>query len=204
MFTASTLIMVTIVAAPSAFAIEGVVDGGGTVTEETVYEFGEAGPFAYAFDPVTGSLRIDLFAETTSEADLETPQECLPPEDSIDETAIETATTQPDGETELPEGCLVVDASGPNGQINHGTVVSSVVHALKEIRDQLDGPFGQYVREFARSDLGRSADGPSVEADPPAGADDKPKGRPDGRGNSEVGGPPEHSNAGGNGRGRNG
>ena len=68
----------------------------------------------------------------------------------------ETAATL-DGElapeVELPEGCHSIDVTGPNGQINHGTIMSAFVHSLKDI--EFDGPRGHAVRELAHSDLGK-------------------------------------------------
>ena len=53
----------------------------------------------------------------------------------------------------LPDGCFVVDITGPNGQINHGTIMSAFVRSLKGT--DFDGPRGQAVRELAHSDLGK-------------------------------------------------
>lgn len=52
-------------------------------------------------------------------------------------------------------GCqlTVTDVRGPNGQVNHGTVVSSFVHALKEAG--IEGGIGCYVRVIAQSDYGK-------------------------------------------------
>lgn len=49
--------------------------------------------------------------------------------------------------------CNTIDATGPNGQINHGTVVSSFVHALKN--SDYDGKLGELVREVAKSEFGK-------------------------------------------------
>jgi hypothetical protein len=57
-----------------------------------------------------------------------------------------------DAEAELPDACIVVDVLGPNGQVNHGTIVSSFVHSIKDL--EYDGPRGHLVREIARSGLG--------------------------------------------------
>ncbi len=51
------------------------------------------------------------------------------------------------------EGCMAISVEGPNGQVNHGTVVSSIVKALKEM--DLDGPLGQALKAYAKSGLGK-------------------------------------------------
>ena len=58
---------------------------------------------------------------------------------------------------ELPEGCSAVSIEGPAGQVNHGTFMSSLVHAIRATFDG-DSPFGHYVRSFARSGLGKGDD----------------------------------------------
>ncbi len=72
----------------------------------------------------------------------------------------------------LNDGCIPVDIEGPNGQVNHGTFVSSMVHELKEEYDKdTMGPFGQWVKEFAHDDkIGKGdlkvyADGDDVDGD---------------------------------------
>ncbi len=57
----------------------------------------------------------------------------------------------------LPEGCSALNVEGPNGQVNHGTFVSAFVHALKASFEG-DMPFGRYVRQFGKSDLGKGDD----------------------------------------------
>lgn len=49
--------------------------------------------------------------------------------------------------------CHTIDATGPNGQINHGSAVSAVVRALKAY--DLDVPRGHIVREIAKSTVGK-------------------------------------------------
>ena len=49
---------------------------------------------------------------------------------------------------QLPEGCTVYDGEGPNGQVNHGTIVSSVARNLSP--HDIDGPKGQIMREVAK------------------------------------------------------
>ncbi len=56
----------------------------------------------------------------------------------------------------LPE-CSVLNAEGPNGQVNHGSFVSALVHALKE-GFAGNTPFGRYVGQIAGSELGKGED----------------------------------------------
>lgn len=53
------------------------------------------------------------------------------------------------------DGCALTatDVRGPPGQVNHGTVVSSFVHALKE--QGIEGGIGCYVSAIARSNYGK-------------------------------------------------
>jgi hypothetical protein len=57
-----------------------------------------------------------------------------------------------DPDAELSVECVVVDVLGPNDQVNHGTIVSSFVHSIKDL--EYDGPRGHLVREIARSGVG--------------------------------------------------
>ena len=47
----------------------------------------------------------------------------------------------------LSEDCIPVDIEGPNGQVNHGTFVSNMVHDLKDGYSKDMGPFGQWVKQ---------------------------------------------------------
>lgn len=80
-----------------------------------------------------------------------------------------TITVGEDGTIEGgPEGCFAVDVQGPNGQVNHGTVVSGFVHDLKaQIAEGLDydGPLGWLIRDIARSDHGKDDDQVRAEGD---------------------------------------
>jgi hypothetical protein len=70
--------------------------------------------------------------------------------DDTDEGAKQDA----DGADDSSFECVLtaVDATGPNGQVNHGQVVSSVVHALKDMGYR---GIGCIVRVFAKSDYGK-------------------------------------------------
>lgn len=50
------------------------------------------------------------------------------------------------------DGCVAISVEGPNGQVNHGTVVSNLVKALKAM-DDLEGPLGQALKA-AKADIG--------------------------------------------------
>jgi hypothetical protein len=100
------------------------------------------------------------------------------------------------------DGCYAVDVTGPNGQVNHGSVVSAFVHSLKALRaDSLrsdsefayNGPKGQLVRDIAGSDLGKDAlavdDGEGIEVEAVDTEDD-----------ADQHGPPDHARANGHGK----
>jgi hypothetical protein len=84
-----------------------------------------------------------------------------------------------------PEGCLVFDGTGKDGKVNHGTVVSSVAKGLSP--HDLDVPKGWIMREVARSDHGKAAQGDGDDDEDDDGAD------------AEIGGP---GAPGGNGHGK--
>lgn len=77
-------------------------------------------------------------------------------------TALEDDAAEPDASVESigddDEGDMcelqMVDASGPNGQVNHGTIVSSFVHALQAFDLPFNGK-GCLIRHIAQSDWGQ-------------------------------------------------
>ena len=86
---------------------------------------------------------------------------------------------------ELPPGCLAVDVTGPNEQVNHGQVVSNFVKALKGIHIKgTHGPFGQFVKVVAGTDFGK-VDADLVGASDIATLDLDP---------DDGDGPPDHAN----------
>ena len=100
------------------------------------------------------------------------------------------------------ERCFEVDVTGPNGQLNHGSVVSAFVHSLKVLREDslrsdsglaYDGPKGRLVRDIAGSDLGKDAavfdDGDGIEIEAVDTEDD-----------ADRHGPPDHAAANGHGK----
>jgi hypothetical protein len=58
-------------------------------------------------------------------------------------------------ETETP--CFVLGVAGPNGQVNHGTIMSAFVHGLKDLMElgEYEGPRGQFISQVARGDHGK-------------------------------------------------
>jgi len=77
------------------------------------------------------------------------------------------------------EGELGVDVTGPSGQVNHGSIVSAFIAALRA--DGIEGGIGCAVSSLARTDLGRTeetkvrvpdADTPTADVvEPAAGID---------------------------------
>lgn len=61
---------------------------------------------------------------------------------------------QLEGVEDTSEGELGVDVTGPNGQVNHGSIVSAFIAALRE--DGIEGGIGCAVSSLARTDLGRT------------------------------------------------
>ncbi len=55
-----------------------------------------------------------------------------------------------------PEGCVVIDVTGPSGEVNHGSVVSAFTDSIEEFK--YDGPRGQLVSEIAKSGIGQDDD----------------------------------------------
>jgi hypothetical protein len=71
-------------------------------------------------------------------------------DDTIDEFGL-------DGVEETESHCIVVEVAGPNGQVNHGTIVSAFVHGLDDLIEATgyEGPRGRFVGEVARGDHGK-------------------------------------------------
>ena len=88
---------------------------------------------SFWFDHDQGIL---VFGPTDPSA--EQPLDCTPTGDPL--------TVDEDGAVagEIPAGCFGIVIDGTQDSISHGDVVSQTVRALKELRDELDGPFGRY------------------------------------------------------------
>jgi hypothetical protein len=80
------------------------------------------------------------------------------------------------GTTDPVENCHVLDVAGPNGQVNHGTMVSAFVHALKDGSLDLEGyddlPKGQMVKGLAHLDFGKGFNDHEPDGDELADGDD--------------------------------
>ncbi len=135
-------------------------------------------------------LQVLIFAINVAGAE---PVDCSVPDGVVlsrdsDGDAGDVTVTVDEGEWDIPTGCTIVDVRGPNGQVNHGQVVSSFVHALKALdRSMIDVPFGQLVRQIAGSDLGKS----DKHADT---VDDDAEDSVDVDGDDDGNGPPPHAN----------
>jgi hypothetical protein len=134
-----------------------------------------------------------------------------------------TADGEPTDDTLGECSLTATNVEGPNGQVNHGSVVSSFVHGLKALGIT---SAGCYVRLMAQSDYGKGdqqvqvpdveepEEGEVIEAEPVSGTVDltshettcgKPDhagqgGPPEGKGKPDhagQGGPPEHAGQGG-------
>jgi hypothetical protein len=106
----------------------------------------------YDYDPDAMVLLFGI-----DEEDADEPLDCVLPDGVtavVDEDTGEiTYEVEGGGEFVLPEGCTAVSVEGPNGQVNHGQIVSSTVHALKDGYDKdMYGPFGQFVKDVAGDD----------------------------------------------------
>lgn len=111
-----------------------------------------------------------------------------------------------DEEEELAEACdfTATDVTGPQGQVNHGTVVSAFVHALKA--NGYTG-IGCYVKLIAQTDYGKGDQQIRVGDDAPETTDEEAElaftvdmtrcgkpdkaGPPDDKGKPDEAGPPE-------------
>lgn len=102
----------------------------------------------HSYDP--DAMRL-LYSVTDTESECEVDTDATYTYE-IDEEGTVTVT---DGEGGTLEGCdfSAVDVAGPEGQVNHGTVVSSFVHALRQAG--YEGGIGCYVRIIAQSDYGK-------------------------------------------------
>ncbi len=172
-----------------------------------------------------------LLAFALRAADIPEPIDCAAPDgvtlgSSIDPDTGDLVVTASDGAWEAPERCTFVDVTGPNGQVNHGQVVSNFVHALKTAFDksELGVPFGQLIKQMAGSDLGKGdqhirvgdvdgeedddvmsddLDGDNENSDDLDGDDDGDHGPPDHANNDKDKKPKKSGSNNGNGRGPN-
>lgn len=163
--------------ATAASAIEGDADDEPkTVTDDP------AENLSFWFDEVLGILVYGIV-----DPEAEEPLDCTPADEL-------TADAEGVVDGMVPDGCTVLVIDGGDNGISHGEVVSQTVHALKEIRHELDAPFSHYVREIARSDAGKGDETDEEPLEPIEDADetadsDGPKDK------DKDHGPPDHANA---------
>lgn len=92
----------------------------------------------------------------------EDPADCqeaeLPPTDGADVEDLDTEETEESTviETTIP-GCFAASTLGPNGQRNHGSVISALNRALKEL--DYKGGRGQLISHAAKSEWGKEDNG---------------------------------------------
>ncbi len=83
---------------------------------------------------VDGECMLDAEMDITFMVDDETGEITPKVEEAIVEDATDLEPVVPDEEAMDPlEGCYPFSVEGPNGQVNHGTFVSNLMHALKEM-----------------------------------------------------------------------
>ena len=96
---------------------------------------------------------------------------------SSDDDDASAEKTDEDAEPLDVSVCNIIDVTGPNGQLTHGTVVSSFVHALKD--STYDGKLGHLVRDIAKSDFGKGEKEADAEGEESKkGKKDSDKGKP--------------------------
>ena len=97
----------------------------------------------YVYNPDTQEIGF-WFAEGEGETD------CAWSDVAADESGL-------DGVEEAESPCIVLDVAGPNGQVNHGTIMSAFVHSLKDLMEigEYEGPRGQFISQVARGDHGK-------------------------------------------------
>lgn len=149
---------------------------------ETETTYSAADFLTYWFDAAEGILHFALI----SPDDLEPPS-CAPAEDAAAEAA-ESGELLEEEEQE----CEPVDVTKADGTITHGSIQSSIVHALQAHRDELTGPFGHYVKMFAQAHLEDDVVAGDQQADDGTGDAGTGHGN---QGNRGQNGPPDHANA---------
>ena len=82
------------------------------------------------------------------------PTKCSSTKSMVDETVV-FDIDEVDSELVLSV-CNTISVVGPSGKVNHGSVVSAFVHALKN--SDVDGPKGQLVSQVAKTDFGKVCD----------------------------------------------
>ncbi|MDH3192745.1 MAG: hypothetical protein OEY55_05390 [Acidimicrobiia bacterium] len=75
-------------------------------------------------------------------------------EEVVAEETVEPVVVDEDA-TDPLEGCYPFSVEGPNGQVNHGTFVSNLMHALKEmgIKGSDKKEFKSALKEYGKGDM---------------------------------------------------
>lgn len=75
-------------------------------------------------------------------------------EEVVVEETVEPVVVDEDA-TDPMEGCYPFSVEGPNGQVNHGTFVSNLMHALKEmgIKGSDKKEFKSALKEYGKGDM---------------------------------------------------
>jgi hypothetical protein len=121
---------------------------------EPVKDPPEAGSYSPAYD-WAADLVAFVFYWGLGESDE------LPPCDVPDADGAGGMFLPPVELVEEPVECVALNVEGPNGQVNHGSMVSSFVHWLKDggaemLNEELQAmPKGQLVKRFAHDDFGK-------------------------------------------------
>jgi hypothetical protein len=111
---------------------------------------------SYDYDPANHVLFVALNPEEL-DAGVEPTSCSLEEAGALQITVDETTGAVTGG----PTGCSGIFVEGPQGHVNHGTLVSNWVHWLKDnafTTFGYEGPKGQLVRLIAQSDLGKGDD----------------------------------------------
>ncbi len=153
-----------------------------------------------------------LFGFFSPETD---PEACTPAESAVDGAADGSEGTTDDGGAAtdgavgeatpvLSEGCSSLTIEGSVGKVNHGSFLSLFSRDFKASFEG-DTPFGHYVREFAKSYLGKTDKvGKAEKAD--KGSDDEDGSETDGDdgGSGKPDKTPNGNNGNGHGKGKKG
>ena len=112
------------------------------------------------------------FDDETGELTFGIGLDCAPTDEvEGEEAAGESVASETEEESELVVSeCNTISVVGPSGKVNHGSVVSAFVHALKN--SDVDGPKGQLVSQVAKTDFGKVGDDSPAESED---LDDGPK-----------------------------
>jgi hypothetical protein len=124
-------------------------EGEGTEEESAPTEESQ---LVYDYDVISRLLLFGFFAPDSEET-------CTPAEPADPaETSGDGEATATDGDATADLECLSLEIESSGDEVNHGSFLSMLVKAIKAGFDgefEGDKPLGQYVREFAKSDLGK-------------------------------------------------